>query len=111
MISDDCQYPNCVSCTREDCNKENKDITAMLKRRRWALNPTLYRQKQRDYRAKIKESLPHCDECENCILVEKENRGYQRLCIDRMKLVKQETANSPHWCGKRKGRQGESKAK
>lgn len=50
---------------------EGKDISALLKRRRWMNNPELYRQKQRDYRKRIKDNLPHCDECENCILVRK----------------------------------------
>lgn len=98
----DCKYPNCKECEFDDCVMEQKDIAALLKRRRYAANPELYRQKQRDYRAKIKANLPHCDGCENCILVEKESRGYQRLCIERMKLVKQGTANCPCWCRKRK---------
>ncbi len=107
MISDDCQYPNCVSCTREDCNKENKDIAAMLKRRRWAINPEMYQQKQRDYRVRVKANLPHCDECENCILVEKEKQdGYRRLCVDKMRLIEQKVSNCPQWCRKRKGDRG-----
>lgn len=100
---DNCAYPDCLSCKKTDCDMEKKDIVAMLKRRRWAANPTLYRQKQRDYRARIKANLPHCDECENCILVEKERNGrYSRLRIDKMRLVEQKVSNYPQWCDKRK---------
>lgn len=106
MAKNDCAYPNCLSCTNPDCSKEKKNIVALLKRRRWVENPTLYRQRQRDYRARIKENLPHCDECDNCILVKKERQdGYRRLCIDKMRLIEQKVSNCPHWCNKRnKGR-------
>ncbi|MBD5555156.1 MAG: hypothetical protein HDQ95_07405 [Roseburia sp.] len=102
-VRNDCTYPNCLICANPDCDKENKDIHALLKRRRWTLNPTLYRQKQQDYRARIKSNLPHCDECENCILVEKEKQdGYRRLCIDEMRLIEQKVSNCPLWCRKRR---------
>lgn len=66
-------------------------------------NPELYRQKQRDYGKRIKDNLPHCDDCKNCILVEKEKQdGYRRLCIDKMRLIEQKVSNSPRWCSKRK---------
>lgn len=99
----DCKYPNCQSCDKPDCDMEQKDIDAMLKRRRWAVNPTLYRQKQQDYRKRIKSTLPHCDECGSCILVEKEKQdGYRRLCIDKMRLIEQKVSNCPQWCRKRR---------
>ena len=99
----DCNYPRCTECQREDCNMENKDIISLLKRRRYALNPKLYRQKQNDYRKRLKENLPKCDECENCILVEKEKQdGYRRLCISKMRLIEQKVSNCPQWCEKRK---------
>lgn len=102
----DCGYPNCQECKLQDCTMENKDIIALLKRRRYALNPTLYRQKQNDYRKKIRENLPHCDDCENCILVEKEKQdGFRRLCIKEMRLIEQKVSNCPHWCNKRKEEQ------
>lgn len=98
----DCNYPNCSLCEFPDCKMESKDITAILKRRRWKCNPELYRQKQRDYRKKIKDNLPHCDECDNCILVLKDKgEGYRRLCISEMRLIEQKVSNSPHWCKKR----------
>lgn len=101
-VKNDCEYPNCLICTNPDCDKEQKDIHALLKRRRYAVNPTLYRQKQQDYRARIKANLPHCDECESCILVEKERHdGYRRLCVDKMRLIEQKVSNSPQWCKKR----------
>lgn len=97
-----CCYPNCENCQRQDCDMEQKDINALLKRRRYALNPTLYRQKQNDYRKRIKDNLPHCDECPNCILVEKDKGdGYRRLCISKMRLIEQKVSNSPQWCEKR----------
>jgi hypothetical protein len=100
----DCAYPNCLNCTEEDCNMELGDIQAMLKRRRWNINPELYRQKQRDYRARIASNLPHCDECSECILVRKDKAdGYRRLCIRNLRLVEQKVCNSPQWCEKRKG--------
>lgn len=86
-----CNYPNCEKCEYPDCNMDNKDIAAMLKRRRWADNPKLYQQNQRDYRSRVKTNLPHCDECESCILVEQARKDgyskYQRLCIDKMRLI------------------------
>lgn len=99
----DCKYPNCMECEHSDCVMDSKALAAMLKRRRWRMNPTLYRQKQRDYRARVKANLPHCDECESCILVEKEKQdGYRRLCIDKMRLIEQKVSNCPQWCRKRK---------
>ena len=100
----DCEYPNCQNCTKDDCDMEHNDIAAMLKRRRWKFNPELYRQKQHDYRKKIKDSLPHCDECRQCVMVKKDKgEGYRRLCIEEMRLVEQKVSNSPHWCKKRNG--------
>lgn len=97
-----CTYPNCTECTFEDCDMDSKDIRALLKRRSWNKNPTAYRQKQNDYRKKIKENLPHCDGCENCILVKKEKLdGFRRLCISEMRLIEQKVSNSPQWCRKR----------
>ena len=81
---------------------ESNGIAAMLKRRRWECNTEFYRQKQRDYRKKIRENLPHCDECDNCILVRKDKgEGYRRLCVSEMRLIEQKVSNSPHWCEKR----------
>lgn len=98
----DCKYPNCYECDLEDCEMELKDIQAMLKRRRYAFNPELYRQKQRDYIRRTKEKLPYCDDCEFCVLVEKEKQdGYRRLCVSKMRLIEQKVANSPQWCEKR----------
>lgn len=98
----DCKYPNCIDCTHDDCNIEQKDISALLKRRRWNTNPAAYQQKQRDYRSKIKENLPHCDECTDCILVKKEkDDGFKRLCIAEIRLIEQKVSNSPQWCKKR----------
>lgn len=99
-----CEYPNCQNCIKEDCDMEQNDIAAMLKRRRWKFNPELYRQKQQEYRKKMKENLPHCDECRQCVLVKKDKgEGYRRLCIEEMRLVEQKVSNSPHWCKKRNG--------
>jgi len=82
---------------------EQKDINALLKRRRWNANQEAYRQKQRDYRKRIVDSLPHCDECENCVLVRKDKgEGYRRLCVREMRLIEQKVSNSPLWCMKRK---------
>lgn len=98
----DCNYPKCSECTLPDCQMDQKDITAMLKRRRWASNPELYRQNQRDYRSRIKSFLPHCDECDSCVLVRKEKQeGYRRLCVYEMRLIEQKVSNSPLWCRKR----------
>lgn len=100
----DCKYPNCEECNKEDCDMEQKDIKAMLKRRKYGQNLEFYRQKQRDYRSRIKENLPHCDDCENCIFVKKEKlEGYRRVCISDLRLIEQKVSNSPHWCKLRKG--------
>lgn len=103
MVKNDCAYPDCMKCTSSDCSMDEKEIIALLKRRKWAENPVLYRQKQQDYRDRIRASLPHCDDCENCILVEKEKQdGYRRLCIDKMRLIEQKVSNCPQWCRKRR---------
>lgn len=101
-IMKNCNYPKCTECTLPDCEMDEKNIAALLKRRRWASEPELYRQKQRDYRNKIKANLPHCDECDMCVLVGKEKQdGYRRLCIEEMRLIEQKVSNCPHWCRKR----------
>lgn len=103
----DCAYPACNVCSYADCMMEDKELHAMIKRRNWQKNPELYRQKQRDYRSRIKANLPHCDECESCVLVRKEKQdGYRRLCIAEMRLIEQKVANSPQWCKKRGKRNG-----
>lgn len=102
MMKGDCGYPDCLNCKQSDCHMDNNDISAMLKRRRYRLNPEVYRQKQHDYRKKIKDSLPHCDECDDCALVQAEREGYRRLCIYQMRLIEQKVSNSPTWCKKRK---------
>lgn len=100
--SKDCKYPDCEHCRFDDCVMEQKDIHSMLKRRRWSANPTAYRQKQRDYRIRIKANLPHCDECANCVLVKKEkDDGFRRLCLAEMRLIEQKVSNCPQWCRKR----------
>ena len=97
-----CAYPNCEMCEREDCDMEQNDIAAMLKRRRYQNNPEKYKEKQNDYRKKIKDNLPHCDECEKCVLVLKDKgEGFRRLCISEMRLIEQKVSNSPQWCKKR----------
>lgn len=97
-----CKYPNCYECDLEDCEMEQNDIQAMIKRMRYKSNPELYRQKQRDYKKRKKENLPHCDDCSFCVLVEKEKQdGYRRLCVSQMRLIEQKVSNSPQWCEKR----------
>ena len=97
-----CNYPKCTECNLPDCQMDKKDIVALLKRRRYATDPETHRQKQRDYRRRVKANLPHCDECDMCVLVVKEKQdGYRRLCIEEMRLIEQKVSNSPHWCRKR----------
>ncbi len=103
--SKNCAYPDCDQCQNDDCDMDQKDIAAMLKRRRWMNNPELYRQKQRDYRSRIKSYLPHCDECQYCILVKKEKTdGCRRLCAKELRLIEQKVSNSPQWCELRKNK-------
>lgn len=95
----DCAYPVCETCQHPDCIMSGTDIRALLKRRQRQADPEAYRQKQRDYRSRIKATLPHCDGCESCVLVRKEKQdGYRRLCIADMRLIEQKVANSPQWC-------------
>lgn len=100
----ECNYPKCQECNHPDCNMDEKDIAALLKRRRYANNPEKYRLKQQQYRSKVKATLPHCDECEMCVLVKKEkSEGFRRLCVSEMQLIEQKVSNCPTWCKKRKG--------
>lgn len=93
----DCAYPVCEACQHPDCIMSGC----------WQADPEAYRQKQRDYRSRIKATLPHCDNCESCVLVRKEKQdGYRRLCIAEMRLIEQKVANSPQWCKKRGKRNG-----
>ena len=103
----ECVYPKCVECEYKDCIMESKDIHAILKRRRWNASPTAYQQKQRDYRKRVVSFLPHCDECEDCILVRKDKGdGFRRLCASELRLIEQKVSNSPHWCRKRNRENG-----
>lgn len=100
----DCPYPDCLNCTYDDCIMDG-GIQALLKRRRYKANPEYYRQKQRDYRAKVREHQPRCDECKHCVLV-KNDKGtdFKRLCIVEMHLVMQKVTLSPQWCPRRLSR-------
>lgn len=103
----DCAYPDCETCQHPDCIMSEPDIKALITRRRRQADPEAYRQKQRDYRSRIKATLPHCDNCESCVLVRKEKQdGYRRLCIAEIRLIEQKVANSPQWCKKRGKRNG-----
>lgn len=98
----DCKYPNCQKCENEDCNMEQKDIVALLKRRRYYADIEQSRGKQRGYRRRIKESLPHCDDCEMCVLVMgRTGENLQRLCVEKMRLIEQKVSNCPRWCERR----------
>ena len=98
----ECKYPECTKCDKEDCDMEDTDIAAMLKRRRYENNPEKYRQNLRNYRQKIKDNLPNCNKCKECILVKKDKGdGYRRLCIEQMRLIEQKVSNCPQWCTKR----------
>lgn len=98
----DCNYPDCLNCTKDDCTMGQNDIQALLKRRRYNNNPQKHREKQNDYRKQKRKQLPNCNECENCVLVKKEKQdGCRRLCIDKMRLIEQKVSNSPQWCSKR----------
>lgn len=96
----DCSYPNCSECQYEDCIVDN--VNALLKRRRYNANPEAYRQKQRDYRSRVAESLPHCDECNECTLVKLDKgTGFKRLCVLEMRLILQKVTCCPQWCPKK----------
>ena len=58
-----CNYPDCFNCEHSDCVMEKKDIIAIQKRRNYHKDVENSRQKQRDYRDKIKSELPECDKC------------------------------------------------
>ena len=99
----DCIYPNCTNCTQVECDKEEKDIAALLKRRRWRHDPEKFQRLQQKYRQKIVARLPHCDECEECVLIEETKKGlYIRLCVADLRLIERKVCNCPHWCQKRK---------
>lgn len=94
----DCNYPNCLECDHI-CDMDKQDIETMLKRRRYANNPDLYRKKQQEYRKRIRANLPHCDNCDMCVLVKKDKGdGFRRVCTVSMRLVEQKVSNSPRWC-------------
>ena len=94
-----CNYPKCLECDHTTCDMENKDISAMLKRRRYQNNPEHYRKKQQEYRSRIKANLPKCDSCDMCVLVKKDKGdGFRRVCTVSMRLIEQKVSNSPNWC-------------
>lgn len=99
----DCAYPKCEECKENDCIMEANDIHAMLKRRRYAADPDKYRGKQIAYRNRIKSNLPHCDECDSCVVViNQKGNGTRKLCIEKMRLIEQKVSNCPQWCVMRK---------
>lgn len=106
----DCKYPNCQQCESEDCNMEQRDMVALLKRRRYHANIEQAREKQRGYRGKVKESLPHCDDCKMRVMVERRTEERtQRLCIMEMRLIEKKVSNCLRWCERRKNkRNGEN---
>lgn len=85
-------------------NHENKARIAARRRKNWSENPEKYREKQRDYRARVKEQLPKCDECSQCTKIhcERLEDGFRRLCVVDMRLVRNTILTSPEWCRKRK---------
>ena len=85
--------------------KENRARYAANKLKRYEENPDYYRDKQREYRERVKDCLPHCNECEECILVKKDKGdGFRRLCMKEMRLIEQKVSNSPQFCPKRMSR-------
>ena len=101
----ECSYPDCLNCPLPECDKENKDIHALLKRRRYKKDPQAFRDKQNEYRARVKASLPHCNDCDDCALIKQANKGgYIRLCVAHRRLIEQKVSNSPAWCAKRKNK-------
>lgn len=97
-----CCYPDCFNCPYADCAMEHKDIQNLLKRKRYHNNPKKYIEKQKEYREQKRKQLPNCNDCDMCVLVQKEKQdGCRRLCIDKMRLIEQKVSNSPQWCSKR----------
>lgn len=91
-------------------NKDNPLRVSAGKRKRWSNDPEKYRQKQREYRHKVNDSLPHCDSCEGCISVLNsktrkgdEEIGHQRLCVPSLRLIDYKVSSSPRWCPIRGG--------
>lgn len=107
----DCKYPNCQQCENEDCDMEQKDINALLKRRRYHADVEKSRQKRNEYMKKVRDNLPHCDECEMCVLVMgRTGEHLQRLCVEKMRLIERKVSNCPRWCERReKKRNGKNK--
>lgn len=69
-IANNCRYPDCVQCDRNDCDMDDKDIQAMLKRRRWDKNPEVFREKQREYRKRRYQCMEKPEEKVYQFLVE-----------------------------------------
>lgn len=92
--------------------KDNPLRVNAQKRELYHKDIELSRQKQRDRRAKIRESLPHCNDCEECLLVQKDKgEGYRRLCVRDLRLIEQKGTTSPFWCSKRKENKRENSKK
>ena len=93
---------------KQQWNKDNSLRISARKRERYQENKELFAQKQRDYRAKVKESLPHCNDCGFCILVQNDKGdGHRRLCVHQLRLIEQKVSTSPKWCCKRKENKNE----
>lgn len=102
----DCKYPKCGECEFADCTMESKDIVAILKRRRWNAEPEKHRQKQRDYRQKQREAMPHCDTCEECIaFITVMGNDDTRCCLRHHRMIADKVTTSPQWCGRRREKQ------
>lgn len=81
--------------------KENRLRHNAQKKKRYHQDIETSRQKQREYRKKVKDSLPHCNECSTCTLVTKEKgEGTLRVCGAKMRIINSKVI-SPRWCPKR----------
>ena len=84
-------------------SKENPLRVSSRRKEARLKDPEKYRQKQREYKQRVREGFPHCNECEECVLVENtKNDGHTRVCCYDMRLIEKKVSTSPHWCIKRK---------
>lgn len=97
----DCNYPDCLNCTKDDCDMTEYDIIELSKHRRGIVKEKkpVVKKPKKVVKKKPKIDTVKCNKCRRCITVENEKmNGYKKLCLNKMRLIKSNISCTPDWC-------------